>query len=80
MWKLLLNYIEARCFVGAAGGKDMGSKKDDQNAGGLNGEQLNEGMRPPRRGGPAEAGLAPPECQPPVEAAHASRVRCNLEV
>jgi hypothetical protein len=39
---LLLNYLEADCLVAASGGKNMGVTKNAPNAGGLNGEQLND--------------------------------------
>jgi len=42
VWNLVLNYIEADCLVAASGGKDMGTGSGKYNAGGLNGEQLND--------------------------------------
>jgi len=44
-WNLVLNYIGDRSLVAASGGKDMGKNIDaggGKNAGGLNGEQLND--------------------------------------
>jgi len=42
VWKLILNYMEDRSLVAASGGKQMGGGGGPANAGGLNGEQLNE--------------------------------------
>lgn len=45
VWNLILNYLEDDCLVAASGGKDMGMPDAGgsvPNAGGLNGEQLND--------------------------------------
>jgi len=43
IWKLILNYMEDDSLTAASGGKDMGTNSNsNKNAGGLNGEQLND--------------------------------------